>query len=177
MRMFRPLVTSSLLFACLLAQAAPDTAYNLGVDAYRVKDYASARQHWAKAVEEGENFALNNLGFLLYEGLGGPADQARAVELWNMAARRGNNESQWHLAQAFEKGKGVAQSLVDAYAWYRCAANNFAGVQGEDEDRSIADDARTSVLRLLGALPLEQLSAAEQLARDYIAKYPTKPDA
>jgi TPR repeat protein len=127
MRMLRPLVASSLLFACLLAQAAPDTAYNLGVDAYRVKDYTSARQHWAKAVEEGENFALNNLGFLLYEGLGGPPDQARAVELWSMAARRGNNESQWHLAQAFEKGKGVAQSLVDAYAWYRCAANNFAG--------------------------------------------------
>jgi TPR repeat protein len=176
MRMLRPLVASSLLFACLLAQAAPDTAYNLGVDAYRVKDYTSARQHWAKAVEEGENFALNNLGFLLYEGLGGPPDQARAVELWSMAARRGNNESQWHLAQAFEKGKGVAQSLVDAYAWYRCAANNFAGAEEEDDDRTIAADARTSVLRLLGALPPDQLAAAEQLARDYIAKYPTKPE-
>jgi hypothetical protein len=93
-----------------------------------------------------------------------------------MAARRGNNESQWHLAQAFEKGKGVAQSLVDAYAWYRCAANNFAGAEEEDDDRTIAADARTSVLRLLGALPPDQLAAAEQLARDYIAKYPTKPE-
>lgn len=174
--MLRPFVASSLLFACLFAQAAPDTAYNRGVDAYRIKDYATARQHWAQAVEEGETFALNILGFLLYEGLGGAADQARAVELWTTAARRGHNESQWHLAHAFEQGKGVAQSLVEAYAWYRCSANNYTSGGQRDDEQSVVADARTSVFRLLGALPVEQLPAAEQLARVYIAKYPTKPD-
>jgi TPR repeat protein len=177
MRTRRLLVLAVALLVGITASAAQETEYNQGVQAYRTRDYAAARQHWAQAVEQGESLALNNLGFLLYEGLGGDADPARAVELWKRAALRGNDESQWHLAQAFEVGKGASRSLVDAYAWYRCAAASLPQEAEDDEDRRIARDARASVLRLLGTLPVAQLSTAEQLARDYIAKYSAKPGA
>ena len=98
--------------------AAPSTEseYNQGVDAYRVKDYAAARLHWSKAVEERELSALNNLGYLLYYGLGGSTDEGRAVQLWTRAAELGHSESQWHLGRAFEDGTGPTQNLPQAYA-------------------------------------------------------------
>jgi TPR repeat protein len=41
-----------------------------GVEAYRSKNYAAARLHWTRAIDHGELSALNNLGYLLYNGLG-----------------------------------------------------------------------------------------------------------
>jgi hypothetical protein len=169
------LLSFAMLVACT-AQAAPEKSeYNLGVEAYRVKDYASARAHWAKAVEEGEPSAFNNLGFLLHNGLGGAADQVRAVALWKTAAARGHSESQWHLAQAFEDGEGVAMNMVEAYAWYRCAVASMQAAPEEDDESTVAGYARDSIIKLVGILPTEQLAAAEQLARSYIAKYAAKP--
>ncbi|WLI89665.1 tetratricopeptide repeat protein [Massilia sp. R2A-15] len=165
-----------MLFGCASAQAV-ETEYNLGVQAYREKNYAAARAHWLMAVEQGETSALNNLGFLLYNGLGGEPDPARAVALWRKAAVVGHSESQWHLAQALEAGKGEAPSPVEAYAWYRCAATQFADVPRDDAENEIGHDARESVIRILGKLALDQLSPAEQLAREFIAKNPAKTDS
>jgi TPR repeat protein len=92
-------IAALLLGACLQAAAQPQPAsdYNRGVDAYRTKDYAAARRHWQKAVEQGDIDAHNNLGYLLYNGLGGEQDPARAVSLWQQASMKGQRESQWHL--------------------------------------------------------------------------------
>jgi TPR repeat protein len=79
--------------------------------------------------------------------------------------------------QALEKGKGISRNPVEAYAWYRCAAESLPQTAEDEDDRSVARDARTSVLRVLGSLPLEQLGEAEKLARDYLAKYGAKPGA
>jgi TPR repeat protein len=168
-------VLLSMIFGCAAASPIPDTAYNLGVRAFQVKDYALARQHWSQAAEENETSAFNNLGFLLYNGMGGEADPVRAVALWAKAAALGHSEAQWHLAKAFEDGKGTSASMTDAYAWYRCASANFPAVAQDEAESEIAQDARQSLLRLLARLPLEQLVASEQLARDYVAKYASKP--
>jgi TPR repeat protein len=170
-------VILSICVACAAAAPMPDTAYNRGVDAYRLKDYASARQHWAKAVEEGETSAFNNLGFLLYNGLGGEPDPARAVMLWKRAGELGHSEAQWHLAQALEVGKGTAASLIEAYAWYRCAIEDYLAAPQDDAESEIAQDARKSLIRILARLSIEQLSASEQLAREYVAKYAATPAA
>jgi hypothetical protein len=167
-------IVVSLLVGCAAAQAT-DTEYNLGVQAYREKDYATARQHWTNAVEQGEISALNNLGFLLYNGLGGEPDQVHAVSLWKKAATNGHSESQWHLAQAFENGKGTAENAIEAYAWYRCAVANFPAVPQDDAESEIAQDARKSVIRLLAKLSVDQVGASERLAREYIERYAGKP--
>ena len=163
------------LVAILVGCAAPSATrseYNLGVDAYRVKDYAAARLHWSKAVDEQELSAFNNLGYLLYYGLGGEPDTTRAVVLWLKAARDGHSEAQWHLGRAFEDGEGTKQSTIEAYAWYRCAvANSQAGAKDNDSEAQVAQDASKALTSILRKLPAEKLEAAELLARQYIAMY------
>lgn len=168
-------IVASLFFSMLVGCAAAPTKeleYNLGVQAYRVKDYPSARLHWTKAVEEQNIYAYNNLGYLLYYGLGGEQDRARAVLLWTAAAKSGERESQWHLGQAYEDGKGIEQSLTEAYAWYRCAASSFEATPAVDDlDEQIARDASQSVTKLLSKLTATQFEASEKLAKLYIAEY------
>jgi TPR repeat protein len=138
-----------------------------------VKDYAAAREHWLRASEAGEVSALNNLGYLLYYGLGGEPDQDRAVTLWKRAALLGHSEAQWHLGHAFEGGEGVPRSEIEAYAWYRCAVESAEGAPAEEKEveSQIARDARKSLTSLLAKLAPDQLGAAEQLARRYIENY------
>jgi TPR repeat protein len=159
---------------CGCANLGPtESEYNLGVAAYRMKDYASARQHWTKAIkEDGDTTARNNLGYLLYYGLGGDADKARAISLWTQAAQTGDRESQWHLGQAFEDGKALEQSFIKAYAWYRCAAEGVKSASvSEDLDATIAQDASKSLIQLLPKLSPGEFESAEKLAKLYIANY------
>jgi TPR repeat protein len=81
-------IAALLLSTCLQAAAQLPSAsdYNLGVDAYRARDYAAARLHWQKAVEQENVDAHNNLGYLLFNGLGGDKDRVRAVSLWQTAS-------------------------------------------------------------------------------------------
>ena len=54
------------LMVVLLGCATPDVvegAYNKGVATYRVKDRAAARIYWSNAVEEGDESAVNDLGY------------------------------------------------------------------------------------------------------------------
>lgn len=169
------------LALCLLAlagcmkAAATGSAYNLGVQAYRIKDYASARQYWARAIDEHEIKAYNNLGYLLYYGLGGPQEVARAVSLWTEAAQAGERESQWHLGTVFETGKGRPKDLVEAYAWYRCAAEAVGDEEADDEiAASIAQDAKLSLNKLLPKLSSTDLAAGVEKATQYIGKYASR---
>jgi len=161
-----------LVLAGCASKIPRESEYNLGVQAYRLKDYASARQHWAKAMDEHEITAYNNLGYLLYNGLGGEVDMNQAVSLWTQAAESGERESQWHLGQAFEDGKGREQNFTEAYAWYRCAAASFQAEPAVDHlDEEIARDASQSLSRLLPKLSPGEFEDAEKLAKLYISKY------
>jgi hypothetical protein len=154
-----------------------ETDYNLGVHAYRTKDYTSARAHWEKAVAEGEILGMNNLGFLLYNALGGPRDETRAVSLWTNAAKKGESESQWHLAEALENGKGTERDLMEAYAWYRCAVASMAPTPEDEEERIILTRAKSALVRVLSQLPEDKVAAAESRARDYVGKFSDIADA
>ncbi len=82
------------------------SSYDKGTYAFEDKDYAEARRQWASSVNEGEVLALNSLGYLLYYGMGGPAEPEKAVALLKRGAEAGHAEAQWHLGNAFEDGKG-----------------------------------------------------------------------
>jgi hypothetical protein len=158
------------------ASVPADSEYNLGVHAYQTKNFEDARVHWERAVAEGEVLAKNNLGYLLYYGKGGPKDRERAVALWREAAAGGSSESLWHLGTVYESGGVVPQSSVEAYAWYRCALASAEAREQEDEtEGQIAEDARRSLGQVLARLTPEELSNAQALANEYIAKYARAP--
>src|SRR5438309_9817807 len=83
----RVLLLVAVVVASTAALGAEESAYEKGVDAWRAKNFAEARRQWELSVAQGgPDEALNNLGFLLYHGQGGPADQPRAVALWRKGA-------------------------------------------------------------------------------------------
>lgn len=152
-------------------EKAPDTPYNRGVDAFRNKDFAKARIQWGKAISEGEENAFNNLGFLLFNGLGGPTDRERGVQLWLQAAQMGQAESQWHLAHAYSKGLGIRDNDVEAYAWFTCAVATYDKEAIKDGDSEARSDAKKSAEKVFARLPKNLRQAAQDLAKSYIALY------
>lgn len=159
-----------LLSGCAAPSKEPE--YNQGVKSFRESDFSNARLHWAAATEELVRAAYNNLGYLLYFGLGGPAEPENAVALWTIAATNGDREAQWHLTGAFEQGKGASRDLVTAYAWYRCASANFAAAPLVDQaDADAVKDAEGAISRLVGKLSADQILAGERLAKTYIESF------
>lgn len=164
-------VVLALLIGC--ATTPHESEYNQGVESFRAKDYSNARLHWEVAVKQYVRAAYNNLGYLLYFGMGGAAEPERAVSLWTIAAKNGDREAQWHLALAFEEGKGVNRDLVVAYAWYRCADANFAAAPLIDQaDVEAVNDTKTAIARLVAKLSIDQIRESEALARKYIDAFP-----
>lgn len=160
-----------LLTGCATISSEPE--YNQGVESFRVRDYSMARVHWEVATAQNVRAAYNNLGYLLYFGLGGTAEPERAVALWTVAAKNGDREAQWHLALAFEEGKGVRGDLMTAYAWYRCADTNFAAAPLLDRaDEEAVTDVKAAITRLVAKLSIDQVRDSELLARRYIDAFP-----
>lgn len=165
------LVMLALLTGC--ATTSNESEYNRGVESFRAKDYSNARTHWQAAATQNVRAAYNNLGYLLYYGLGGTLEPERAVSLWTIAAKNGDREAQWHLALAFEEGKGVTRDLVSAYAWYRCADVNFAVAPLIDNaDVETVKDVKNAIARLVAKLSIDQIRDSEVLARKYVNAYP-----
>ena len=62
-------------------------------------DYVRAVQWFCKAIGQGNTRALNNLGGLVRNGQGVPADVAEARGLWAQAVARGHPNAQANLGQ------------------------------------------------------------------------------
>jgi TPR repeat protein len=119
-------VRSTLVVMSCLLIASPvcigaESDYNLGVQAYRVRDYPEAAAQWKKSVARGNVDAMNNIGYLLYYGYGVTKDLDAAIDRWRAASFAGHSEAQWHLGNAYEAGSGVQKDLTKAFAWYRCS--------------------------------------------------------
>jgi Sel1 repeat len=157
---------------CLTATA--ETAYNLGVEAWKHKKYEEAARQWILALPTGNVNALNNLGYLYSTGKGVTKDPSRAFQLWTVAARYGHSESQWHIGYAYEHGEGVNQDLIYAYAWYRCAKASASRLKQEatsGTEQAIEDDVTASIRDLEPQLSTEALAHAQDLAQRLIDRY------
>jgi TPR repeat protein len=168
-----------ILLAITLATSvasAEESAYNQGVAAWRAKDYAEARKQWEQSLADGgPDEALNNLAFLLYAGLGGLAQPAKAVELWRKGAALAVSEAQLHLGQAYEAGRGVAANAAQAYAWYQCAIATAARNSAtEPIEEDILKDANKAMADLAPRLSAADRSAGDAMAKELIAKYATR---
>ncbi len=114
-------------------------------------DKTEARAWMKRAAEGGVPDAMNEYGYMFYNGEGGAQDRSTAALWFRKAAERGVVDGQYNLAQLYQSGKGVPLNPSEAYKWMRIAANNGAdgakayaadlGSQLSDEQRARADDA------------------------------------
>lgn len=162
-----------LLVCAMQAATAEESHYNKGVEAWRTKNFAEARRQWEQSLASGgPDEALNNLGFLLYNGLGGEPNHAKAVELWRKGAALSVSEAQLHLGHAYEDGKGVGRNLVSAYAWYRCAIATAEKLSKADKtEAEIGKNALTALRQLTSKLSAQQVADGDKQAAQLIAKY------
>lgn len=163
------------------AASAPraQSEYNLGVEAFRAKDYVEARRHWQSCALEADAppEVFNNLGYLLHRGLGGEADPEGGVALWRKAAELGVSESQMHLGTAYEYGEGVAQDVVEAYAWTRLAMATSKAAADSALELVIRKDIQRHLDHLAKAMTPEQLAEGDARAERSIARHAARPAA
>jgi len=150
------------------------------VAAYKKRHYTEAAAQWTKSVAFGNTEAMNNLGYLLYNGYGVDKNIVRAIQLWRVASEAGYSESQWHLGRAYETGIGVERSLSKAFAWYQCAIetasnNSTAATKDHDTEVAILKDAKRSLDKLEAALSASDLEMGRVLSAEYIARYAKPP--
>ena len=115
-----------ILLATPQAQAGP---FEDGMEAYRNKDYASARIHWLPLAEGGHTQAMNNVGLMYKNGIGVHKDQKKAYKLFKQSAEQGFSLAQYNLAGMYQKGTGVKKNRKEAVRWMRIAANTFSRAQ------------------------------------------------
>jgi hypothetical protein len=152
-----------------------ESPYNLGVDAYKARNYAEAATQWSASVARGNTDAMNNLGYLLYNGFGVKKDLVAALDLWRAAAFAGHSEAQWHLGNAYKSGIGVEHDRSKAFAWYSCAiesASNRIKTKSDIEtEADIRNDAKESLSSLTEVLTPNELDRGKALAIEYITRY------
>ncbi|CAN5233969.1 hypothetical protein BH10PSE17_BH10PSE17_17650 [soil metagenome] len=156
-----------------LPPLAPAEAYQKGVEAYVAKDFTEARAQWSTVVADDTADADNNLGYLLYYGLGGPRDYRRAVQLWRRAAMAGQPESQMHMGDAFQDGKALAKDPVQAYAWLRLSMATAADPQSDRADlfASIHQQAKDALAKLAAPMSRADIAKGERLGAQYIVAF------
>ena len=86
-------------------------------------------------------------------------DKAQAFALYQRAACAGDKNSQFALGTLYLMGEGTAPDGLQAYAWYRVAAES-----GEP-------DYAKAVAKVDALIPEPHRAAAEALAGDYLANY------
>jgi TPR repeat protein len=117
-----------------LARASAEAGDAVGTNVYAVmirdgvgrnRDDAEAAIWFRRSADLRNSYGMTNLGRFLFDGRGGLAvDRPGAVALWRHAIYRdGNPWAQVFLAEALEKGEGVARDLAEARTLYQSAAN------------------------------------------------------
>ncbi len=83
----------------------------------RGQDEQSYLQGMLKAARAGDAEAGLNLGYYYYD-----FDAAKALEWWQMAAKKKQAEAQCNLGICYANGRGVEQSYKKACKWFKKAA-------------------------------------------------------
>ena len=97
--------------------------YALGYLFDRTGEYELARRYYRLAAEQGHIPALCNLGVLLENGDGGPADIPEAVRLYQAAVDQGDELAALNLARLYDSGaEGFERDSAAAAHYYRISA-------------------------------------------------------
>lgn len=91
-------------------------------------DFEGAAVRWLRARgDSGDPQALQALGWLHESGVAVEQDDARAAELYALAAHGGDPVGQFNYALRCERGRGVPVDLAAAARWYLASAEQGVG--------------------------------------------------
>lgn len=96
-----------------------------------------------KAANKGDLNALDSLGVLYTTNSQLiPNDKSKAMAYFLRAAKQGNPDSQYHLADMYYYGNGTTRDTCEAYRWYSAAANqatkdNYLSIQAISQALSL----------------------------------------
>ncbi len=98
-------------------------------------DAVNARAWFAIAAKSGDPLANFNLGEMFRRGVGGPLNEATAVQHYTIAAEGNVAQARYRLALMLLEGKGTEQDVPRARALLEAAA-----LQGHTASRRLLDD-------------------------------------
>jgi TPR repeat protein len=152
--------TLCLTLAVLLGSAGVSVSqdFQVGLDAARKGDYATALREWTPLAEQGDAGAQYNLGLMYGNGDGVPQDDKNAMKWYTLAAEQGHASAQTSLGVVYANGYGVQQDYVYAHMWFNIAASS--GEQNAPENRDLVAERMTP----------SQIERAQDLARECVAK-------
>ena len=93
------------------------------------QDYAQAEEWYLKAASQKHALAHLNLGVMYASGQGQPSDLAKSLLWFRKAADLGDASAQFRLGELNHRAVRIGaspvggQARIDAYKWYRLAAN------------------------------------------------------
>ena len=133
------------------------------------------------AASQGLQDARCSLGYMFMNGLGTPADPAKAFRLYRIAAEGGNKDGMFHAGVCLEFGEGTEADLKKAAAWYRRAAEKgdaesayrlgiILSEGGDGIGKDPAGSFEWTVKAAAGGFP----DAMVQAATDYLTGYGTE---
>ena len=162
---FRFTMVFVLSFVCLALPAWADG--QVGVDAYKRGDYATALRECRPRAEQRDAGAQFYLGTLYAFGQGVPHDDAKARWWYEQAAAQGLADAQTSLGMLYEEGLGVPHDNVHAYTRYSFAAAHLTGAS-----QKFAAERRDEVA---GLMTPAQIAEAQKLAREWKPKPYERP--
>jgi TPR repeat protein len=116
-------LTAFLALALLLAlpARAARADYDTGERAYNHKEWIVAIAN-LRPIAETDDRAAYLLGKMYLDGNGVISDPERAMQLYRIAAGKGNTDAMISIGAIFESGMGYPRDLKLANAWFRRAA-------------------------------------------------------
>ncbi|MCF0233713.1 MAG: sel1 repeat family protein, partial [Thermoguttaceae bacterium] len=103
--------------------AAYKRAFSVNMN--KKKNWRTERRKFHEEADGGDKDAMWKLGYMYLTGKGKtPVNETKATEYFMQAARLGQTDAQFWLAECYAKGQGVAQSNQEAVRWYKKAAEN-----------------------------------------------------
>ena len=94
-------------------------------------DISKALSWFNKAANQGNDFALFNLGFLYEKGIGVEKNEKKAFSLFKQSAEKGYPQAQRKLAHCYYFGTGTAKDIDTAIYWMNKAKENGDKIAGE----------------------------------------------
>ena len=81
-------------------------------------------EFYLEKANQGNVYALNDIGNLYYNGIGINQDYSEALKWYEKAAEAGSNDAMNNIGMMYNYGRGVKQDYKNAMDWYNKAADN-----------------------------------------------------
>ena len=101
------------------------------------QSYTEAFSWYYKSADNGNNEAMENIGYNFQNGIGVAVDYAKAMSWLYKAALLENSDAENQLGWMYQYGQGVKPDYANALAWYQLSAdqgnthgqNNFSSLR------------------------------------------------